>query len=365
MKEATGSTAKRRQVAQLAGVSEATVSRVLNGVGPVREETRRKVLEAADRLGYIPNALAKSMVLQKSGNIGVFLPYVPKVRLISTHYFSELLSGIGHGVMERGLSLLLMFQAPDQGREYGLPFRTKKIDGAIILGARDRDIEREAFRELKKMGVPFCIVGARFDGEGFCEVDADYRQGARLAVRHLFGQGYRRIAFVNGDPEFSNTADRRKGVLEELARLGLEIDGRLHLSGNYSRTSGYKAGRRLCRMRGRFDAVFAGNDRMAIGVMQSLRERGMEAGRDYGLAGCDDEDAARWCDPPLTTVRVPFFEMGRRAALRLIDMLDGGGDASGREELPVELVVRRSSARGLPRPAPAGHQTGQERSEPT
>jgi LacI family transcriptional regulator len=340
------STAKRKQVAQLAGVSEATVSRVLNGVGPVREETRRKVLEAAEQLGYYPNSLAKSMVLQKSGNIGVFLPYVPKVRLISTYYFSEILSGIGHEVREHGLSLLLQFQSPDLEPAYSLPFRTKKIDGAIILGAREGERELAAFRELREMEAPFCVVGARFAESGFCEVDADYRHGARLAVRHLYEQGYRRIACVTGDPHYSNTLDREQGVHAEFRRLGIPHDDHLRVPGNYSRKSGYEAGARLYEMRGRFDAVFAANDRMAIGLMQYLKEQGMEAGRDYGLVGFDDEDASRWCDPPLTTVRVPFFAMGRRAARMIIDMLNGTRDlGETREELPVELVVRRSTAR--------------------
>lgn len=341
-------TSRRKQVAQLAGVSEATVSRVLNNVGPIKEETRTRVLEAAEQLGYHPNALAQSMVLQRSGNIGVFLPYVPKVRLFSSYYFSEILSGIGHEVREHGYSLLLHFRSQEDSPSYSLPFRTRKIDAAIILGMRNRPDELEALEELADEGAQFTLVGARSSISGtFNEIDADYREGARLVVRHLAGSGRSRIAFVNGDEQYSNSADRYAGFAEELASRGIasEPEPDLLLRGNYSRTSGYELAGRLYELRHRFDAVFAANDRMALGVLQGLRERGMRAGRDYALAGYDNSDASRLADPPITTVHVPFFEMGQRAAQQLIGAMKlGGGATPQREELPVQLLVRESSA---------------------
>ncbi|MBW7460205.1 LacI family transcriptional regulator, partial [Paenibacillus sepulcri] len=155
---------RRREVARLAGVSEATVSRVLNGVGPVKEDTRERVLAAARQLNYVPSALAQRFARSKSGNLGVILPLLPKVNLFSTYYFSEILSGIGVTAKERGYDLLLLFRKPDESRDYANLFRTQKVDGCIILGAQDVPGERAALAELQEGNYPFCLVNQRFDG---------------------------------------------------------------------------------------------------------------------------------------------------------------------------------------------------------
>jgi len=334
--------AKRKQVAEIAGVSEATVSRVLSGVGPVREETRRRVLEAAAQLGYTPSAIARSFVLQRSENIGVILPVLPKVHLFSAYYYSEILSGIGHEVERHGYSMLVQFRHAGEAPRYESAFQKRKIDACIILGAKNNEEDLQALAKLHQGRYPFCIVGGRTPYP-YSEVDADHINGSRLAISHLLENGSRRIAFVNGPLVYSNSVDRLQGVKSALAESGLE-DQALYYEGNYSRKSGYELAEQLYEARHRFDAIFAANDRMAIGLMQGLKERGMEAGRDYALVGYDDSDTARVADPAMTTVRVPFFEMGRIAAERLLDLACGSGGAEPfKELLDVELVVRRSS----------------------
>jgi len=335
-------TSKRKQVAELAGVSEATVSRVLSGVGPIREETKRRVLDAAERLGYTPSAIARSFVTQRSGNVGVMLPVVPKVHLFSAYYFSEILSGIGHAVERRGYHLLLQFRQADAAPDYESVFRMRKVDGILVLGARNDDAE--ALRALHKRDWPFCVVGQRFDAP-YDGVDADHATGGRLAAGHLLEAGAKRIALVNGPASYSNSVDRRNGFVDRLRESGVQLDPSLEFAGNYSRKSGYALAETLYARRSDFDAVFAANDRMAIGLMQGLKERGLRAGADYALVGYDDSDASRTTDPPLTTVHVPFFEMGYRAAERLLDRISGDNVQVGprEERLETRLVTRESS----------------------
>jgi LacI family transcriptional regulator len=319
---------------------------VLNNVGPMKEDTRERVLQAAAELGYVPNALAQQFARRKSGNIGVVLPFVPKVHLFSTYYFSEILSGIGETAKRCGYDLLLIFREPDGARDYAKLFRTQKIDACIVLGSQDVPEERAALAELKAGGFPFCLVNQRYDGESYRTVDADHAAGSKSAVKHLIEQGSRSIAFVNGPKQYSNSADRLEGYKEALEEAGIAYKPERVYVGNYSRKSGYELAGQLAKQirSGSIDAVFGANDRMAIGLMQGLREHELEAGRHYALVGYDDSDGSRIISPRLSTVAVPFYEMGKLAAARLLDPQQNGDEAeSGRDVLSVSLVQRETS----------------------
>lgn len=337
----------RKEVAERAGVSEATVSRVLNGVGPIKEETRRRVQEAAVELGYQPSAIARSFARGKSGNLGVVLPSVPKVHLFSTYYFSEILSGIGETVREKGYGLLLLFRSPEEEMDYVSCFKTQKVDALVILGASDLPQEKEPLRKLHREGLPFCIVNQHYPDESFHEVDADHTEGSYAAVKHLLEQGVRRIGFINGSRHYSNSRDRMEGYRRALLEAGLDPEPELMAEGNYSRRSGMDAAAKLKDRLGEMEAMFAANDRMAIGFMQGIRSFGVEPGKEIRVVGYDDSDGASLTDPPLTTVRVPFYEMGRLAAARLLELeehpSDGPAGRPIREILPTTLVVRKSS----------------------
>nr|WP_226000059.1 LacI family DNA-binding transcriptional regulator [Paenibacillus sp. BJ-4] len=347
-----GNIASRKEVAEFAGVSEATVSRVLNAAGPIKEETRRRVLDAANQLGYVPSALARNFARSKSGHLGVVMPYVPKAHLFSAYFFSEMLSGIGSKARDSGHDLLLLFRKPGEGMDYSGLFRQQKVDACIILGARDDHDELEALKRLQEEGRPFCVMNHHFTGQSFCEVDADHVEGSRTAVSHLIEQGCKRIAFLNGPDIYSNSTERLKGYRTALQEAGVEYDHELLLEGNYSRRSGLEASATIAGRLNDIDAVFAANDRMAIGVMQGLRERGLGVDRFPAFVGYDDSDAADMSVPPLSSVRVPFYEMGELAASKLIPdsldripALDRTGCASIRELLSTELIIRASSVR--------------------
>lgn len=338
----------RKEVAKLAGVSEATVSRVLNGIGPMKESTRDRVLQAAKQLNYELNAVASSFARGRSGNLGVVLPHVPKVHLFSTYYFSELLGGIGEAVHSGGYGLLLLFRDPTAVYDYVSLYRTQRVDACIILGSSAVETEKEAVHRLADERLPFCVMDQRFDHPLLNIVAADHEQGSYDAVKHLIGKGYGRIGFLNGAPQYSNSRDRLAGYRKALLEAGIAEDDTLVYEGNYSRTSGRRAAVQVYRDLDRLDAIFVGNDRMAIGLMQGLRELGCSLPDDLKIVAYDDSDAASFTEPPLTTVRVPFYEMGRLAADRLLKQLADKekSDASApliREKLPAELVIRKSS----------------------
>ena len=335
----------RKDVARLAGVSEATVSRVLNNVGPIKEETRERVLKAAAELGYVPNALAQQLARRKSGNIGVILPFVPKVQLFSTYYFSEILSGVGEAAKRFGYDLLLIFREQEGKRDYATLFRKQKIDACIILGSVDTADERSALAELAAEGYPFCLVNQRYDEEQYPNVDADHVAGSRMAVLHLLARGSSSIAFVNGPPLYSNSADRLQGYKEALKEAGCEIKPEHIFAGNYSRKSGYELADRLAESigSGAIDAIFAANDRMAIGIMQRLKELGLEAGQHYRLVGYDDSEGSRIISPSLSTVAVPFYELGMAAAEKLLNPAKEGGEAAEHNVVPVRFIARETS----------------------
>jgi DNA-binding LacI/PurR family transcriptional regulator len=333
----------RKDVALAAGVSEATVSRVLNGVGPMREDTKQRVQKVVNELNYHPNAIAQSFARRRSGNLGVILPSVPKVHLFSTHYFAEILSGIGEAVQQHGYDLLLLFRSLEQEQDYASLFYSQKVDACIILGANDSPKTEKALQQLSEQNLPFCLINQHYTKHSFNEIDADHVQGSHAAIQHLLGKGYRRIAFLNGDLHYSNSRDRLEGYQLALKEAGIPYDEDLIFTGNYSRTSGFQAAKLLYARIKDIDAVFAANDRMAIGLMQGLRELGIEAGKDIAIMGYDNSDAAHLSDMPLTTVHVPFYEMGHMAAEKLLNqVLNEKIKTIFQEKLSTHLVIRRS-----------------------
>ncbi|MEK3964405.1 MULTISPECIES: LacI family DNA-binding transcriptional regulator [unclassified Paenibacillus] len=339
--------ASRKEVAELAGVSEATVSRVLNNVGPIKEETKERVLAAALKLGYTPSSLAQSFARRRSGNLGVVMPYLPKARLFSTYYFSEILSGIGSKAREEGYDLLMLFRNAEAPMDYNELFKMRKIDACIVLGAKEKPGELASLRRLKEEDHPFCLINQHFAGEAFHEVDADHVEGSWQAAKHLLEQGFTRIAFLNGPESYSNSRDRLTGYTRALAEVNLSVDSSLLFEGNFSRKSGIIAAKEMLPLLNEIDAIMAANDRMAIGLQQGLQELGIPRDRLPAIVGYDDSEAAELTTPALSSVRVPFYELGELAAAQIIELLGNNlaevPAPAVQIKLPTELVIRASS----------------------
>ncbi|WP_256990640.1 LacI family DNA-binding transcriptional regulator [Paenibacillus sp. VTT E-133291] len=343
------SIASRKEVAELAGVSEATVSRVLNNVGPLKEETKERVLAAALKLGYTPSSLAQSFARRRSGHLGVVMPYLPNARLFSTYYFSEILSGIGSKAREEGYDLLMLFRNAEEPMDYCGLFKMRKIDACIVLGAKEEPGELDSLRRLKEERYPFCLINQHFEEEAFHEVDADHVEGSWQAVRHLLDQGFTRIAFLNGPASYSNSRDRLTGYARALEESNLPLDESLLFEGNFSRKSGVMAAKEMLPLLNEIDAIVAANDRMAIGLQQGLQALGIPRDHIPAIVGYDDSDAAELTTPALSSVRVPFYELGEIAVAKVLELLGNSlSETSSSSQviqikLPTELVIRASS----------------------
>jgi LacI family transcriptional regulator len=320
---------------------------VLNNVGPIKEETKERVLAAALKLGYTPSSLAQSFARRRSGNLGVVMPYLPKARLFSTYYFSEILSGIGSKAREEGYDLLMLFRNAEEPMDYNELFKMRKIDACIVLGAKEEPGELASLRRLKEEDNPFCLINQHFAGEVFHEVDADHVEGSWQAAKHLLEQGFTRIAFLNGPESYSNSRDRLTGYTRALAEVNLSVDSSLLFEGNFSRKSGIIAAKEMLPLLNEIDAIMAANDRMAIGLQQGLQELGIPRDRLPAIVGYDDSEAAELTTPALSSVRVPFYELGELAAAQIIELLGNNlaevPAPAVQIKLPTELVIRASS----------------------
>ena len=333
--------ADRNDVARKAGVSGATVSRVFNRPGTVAAKTREKVLRAAKELNYHPNAIARNFVKGRSGNIGVVVPYIQGVHIFSSYYFSEILSGIGEALKENGYNLLLFLHNAGHEEEdaYLKYFVGGKVDGCILLGTYRNDGN---LLKLKDSGCKFCLVNNYIPGSGISFIDADNLKGSYEATTHLINLGHRRIAFLNGPLRYANSVDRLAGYSRAMKDNCLPVEKDCLLEGNYGRKSGYAAASRLFKLHKLPDAVFAANDRMAAGLVQGLKEKGVRVPEDIAVVGFDDSDIATVLEPKLTTVRVLFFEMGKRCGAEFVKIVNGESRQGFEIFIEPKLIVRSS-----------------------
>lgn len=334
-----------REVAKLAEVSVATVSRVVNRTGPVREDTRSRVQSAIERLGYVPHGGARSLSLRRTGHVGVVLPDV------HGEFFSEIVRGIDVAARAAGYHLLVSGSHSDLAETAEvLRALHGRIDGLVLMmpvvGSRAADWAR---RHLPRRVPTVLLNHPALDG-AHDALRIDNRQGARLAIDHLVELGHRRIAMICGPEGNHDAEERRRGCREALAAAGLPRDATLLLPGDFAEESGLHAGARLAVAAPRPTAIFAANDAMAIGCLAALRERGVAVPGDVSLVGFDDVPIARYVTPPLTTVSVPIAALGRLAMQRLLAAAADPASPRHDDVLAPTLAIRGSTA---PPPSPA------------
>jgi LacI family transcriptional regulator len=314
-----------RDVAAKAGVSVATVSRVFNRKGPIREDTMRRVMDVAGELQYVPHAGARSLSTRSTRTIGVVLPD------LHGEFFSEVIRGIDLAARAEGYHLLLSGSHADREEMRAVVQAVRGlVDGLIVMSP---DLEPSALVADLPPGLPVVMLNARVGGHP--SVTIDNSGGARDVVRHLYALGHRRIAFIGGPHQNADAEQRRRGYRAAMKELGLET---LELEGHFTEESGFDAGRALAASDKRPTALFAANDAMAIGALSAFREAGLRIPEDVALVGFDDIPIARFLTPPLTTVKVPIAELGRKG----FELLANGDDARRAAKLTTSLVVRRS-----------------------
>lgn len=326
-------------VAARAGVSRTTVSYVLNNVesANISEQTRLRVLDAADALGYVPNAAAQMLAGHRSHIIGLVFPRTHPH--LATHLFLlQILEGLMTVVQQQGMRLLIDSVENTVESAYLDLARTKRIDGLILIDVPGHD---PALQRLALDNFPLVTLGQCHPK--LCAVDVDNQQGARLAVEHLLAQGHRRIGCITNFPTTAHDPNPRLlGYQAALQQAGLPLDQSLLAEGLYQPESGLAAMQQLLALAQPPTAVFVASDVVAMGALTAIHEQGLRVPKDIAVVGFDDVPLARYTNPPLTTVRMPTVEIGRRAGELLCDQI-AGRTVELRTLLATELIVRASS----------------------
>ncbi len=324
-----------REVSRLAGVSNATVSRVLNGTVPVSPEVTKRVLDAVRQLGYRPNAFARALVTNRSGGLGM------AVNDVASPYFGLVIRGVEAAAEDAGMHLLISSGHADAAKERAaLEFLADRRSDALI--AHIEGLADEELLPYLQQETPLVVVGRRIPGYEERSVYLDNEAGGYMATSHLLEQGHRHIAHVTGPYRFPDSRARRLGFERAMQEAGLRPDPELILEADFEEEGGYLAMQQLLGRAPQLTAVFMGNDQMAAGAFIALREAGLSIPDDVSVVGYDDVSLGRYLYPTLTTIRQPLEAMGRAAVRAVLALLNGEEGVTNRFE--PELIVRQSVA---------------------
>ncbi len=327
-------------IAAKAGVSRSTVSRIINNSPNVSEKTRQSVLAVIAQEGYTPNPAARALVTQRTQAIGVIIPLAPLTFFEDAFYFPTLLQGISSTTSQRDYAMMLWLNQSEEDDQkfYDRIIRNRLMDGVIIASAARGEPLIDHFMHS---GAPFVLVeDPCMNTDQISFVSIDNVTAAREGVAYLIALGRKRIGHITGNLHIADGSDRVEGYRQALCAAGLEVDETLIVEGNFSHRSGYEGMKKLLP-RG-VDAVFAGNDITARGVLQALQEARVRVPDDIALIGFDDLPTANHVTPKLTTVRQPIEEKGALAASILLDLIENPGSAPRQVLLPTRLVIRES-----------------------
>jgi DNA-binding LacI/PurR family transcriptional regulator len=309
------------EVARLAGVSRATVSRVVNGVATVDEKLRQIVERAISTTGYLPNLAARSLVTRRADAIALVLP--SESRIVGDPFFTQVVSGVTTVVRPLGIHLVLMMTGPDTGDQVRTDLRRGRLDGVILLHTHEDDpLPAQLLEPVVLSARPSAPLHITY-------VDVDQTAGGAMAAAHLIRRGCRRVATITGSLDRPPGHERLAGFRAAVSGLGREART---VEGNFTRESGAVAMERLLAEDPLVDGVFIASDLMAEGALPVLRRHDRSVPDDVAIVGFDDSSAALTCDPPLTTVRQPVEDMAAEMARQLLRQIDD-------PETPVRSVI--------------------------
>ncbi|NLD74700.1 MAG: LacI family transcriptional regulator [Chloroflexi bacterium] len=332
-------------IARIAGVSRATVSRVVNNDPRVGAETRERVRQVIREQGYHPNAAARALVRGQSRSIGL-AAHEALGTLFSHAYFPPLVQGIADACEQRGYSLVLSPLASQTPEGLMGVWQSGQLDGVVVATAAVGD----AFlARLQEAHLPFVLVGPHHARPAIPWVSPDNVAGGRMAAEYLLSLGHRRVAAISGARGLGTAMERLEGFCMAMAAAGAPVSDESIVEGDHTEAGGYAAMERLLSHAPGYEAVFCGNDLTAIGAMRAAKKAGLTVPDDLSVVGFDDVPLARMVDPPLTTIRQPITALGAAAATLLIDVLERPGELPPNAApplLPVEIVVRESCRAG-------------------
>jgi LacI family transcriptional regulator len=327
-----------RDVAEQAGVSVTTVSHVINNSRPVNPETRSRVEQAMQVLGYHPNVVARSLRRGKTNTIGVILPDN------TNPYFAEVVRGIEDSSFSKGYSVMLCNSDNDLDKEhlYTNVLIEKQVDGIIFVAA---GLSEENINNLRIRGVPSVLVDRQVPGVKLDSVFADNQAGGFVATNHLIGLHHTSIACITGPEGVRSSSERIAGYQQALEAAGIPVNPDWVVEGDFQYQSGFSAAQQLLNGGETPSAFFACNDLMAIGVYRYAHEHQLRIPEDISIIGFDDIRLAEFTNPPLTTIRQSKAEMGSQAAELLLARIANGNLAIRQEVVSVQLVERASTAK--------------------
>ena len=328
-------------IARMAGVSPATVSRVINNQVGARSKVRERVIQVIEETGFQPHAAARSLASQRSKVIGLVIP-APASRVLSQPYLLQLTEVITQTCHESDyvLSLFLTGSGTDEQKLLPKIMRKGFMDGLIVRVVEGRRSEG-LFQKLSKTGIPFVAAGRPTNSQHISYVAVDNLTAAYNAVTHLISLGHQRIALIIGSRESYPSQERLAGYHKALDDRGLPPDEHLiAAAGSYTESGGYLATHQLLKHSP--DALFVAADRMAVGALRALSEVGRRVPDDISVVGFDDLPLAKQTEPPLTTMRQPLAAIGKRLVQILFDIIENGPEPPHHVLFDAELVIRAS-----------------------
>jgi LacI family transcriptional regulator len=328
-----------RDVARTAGVSRQTVSRVLNNRAAITPETRQRVLDVMERLGYRPNANARSLTGKRTQAVALALPD------ITNPFFTELATAVQAAAQEFGYHVFLCNAGETPDRELtslGL-LEEQRADGLILCSSR---LPEDTLRRLAAQERPVVFVNRRLDASGAVLVRADYARGGYLAARHLLDRGHRSVAAVTLLTETANSQEKLGGYFQALREAGITADPALISRGPSHVNGGYDAAMRLLQPPRRATAVFVYSEAMAIGVLRACDVLGLRVPDDVAVVAFGGGRLSAMVHPPLSAIQLPLADMGRRAFTMLAQLIAGEVPDPQQVVIDPTLVIRESSVRG-------------------
>jgi DNA-binding LacI/PurR family transcriptional regulator len=327
-------------VAEHAGVSRATVSRVVNGSSKVSPEALAAVTTAIKELGYVPNRAARTLVTRRTDTL-VLIMHERIDTVFEDPFFANVLRGVNAALAITDLQLVLIHARGDQQRERAIRYVCNgHVDGALLISMHGDDPMPFA---IMAADIPMVVMGRPLSGQRADYVDADNAGGGRSAVKHLVARGRRCLATVAGPLDMSAGVDRLRGYIEATRAGGIRAAASRVAYGDFTEAAGYRGVKHLLGQTPTIDGVFAASDLMAMGALRALRELGRRVPDDVAVVGFDDAPLAKFADPPLTTVRQPVELLGKEMVRLLLQRLSDRHGEPQTVILPTELVVRSSA----------------------
>ncbi|KXZ39715.1 transcriptional regulator, LacI family [Alkalithermobacter thermoalcaliphilus JW-YL-7 = DSM 7308] len=330
-----------KDIARLAGVSTTTVSKIINNKhDSISKDTTEKVIKIMKDNNYVPSTIARSLVTKKTKTIGLIIPD------IVNPFFPELARGAEDKANKEGYNLIICNTDEDIQKEdrYVAMLVEKMVDGIIFTASSQRV---DDFKLLKNANIPIVLVDRDVKGSHISsKITVDNFMGAYEGTKHLIEQGYKKIIFITGSLKNKTSLDRLNGYKKALDEHNIKFSYENVIEGSYKSEWGYNAVNFILKQNKNFDALFCGNDLIAIGAIKALKENDIKIPQDVGVLGFDDIYISRIIDPQLTTIKQPIYEMGYKSVQTLIDILEKKSKKVKDIVLVPKLVIRSSTVKG-------------------